>query len=237
LKIVTFLLLLCFGGSAIASVAVDAQRKRELLETYAHRVTTEMCLITRNAGDRAASQRLQNILSEATTLSRDIAGIWPDINSEWQKTAQFVADNKAAADSGDVVNVLPNLQIRQEALYQAFDQDRPASRSGADEQSVMVMLDSLERMLASYVMFQTSMFGGHGFTEVGIESQSKRFDEALASLHDEKLKTDIAGKWKFVKGALLAYNEKAAVFIVDRTGRSIRDLLVNNLQMPQVAAE
>lgn len=238
MKILMFLLLVVVGGTAWAAGNNDALRQRDLLETYAYRATTEMCLIARNSGDKKASERLDKLLADADALSTKVGAEWPAIQQQWQASAAFIKENRAAADSGDVVNMLPNLQIRQESLYRAFDENRPeAVLMNTDEQAVMTMLDSLERMLAGYVMFQSSMFGGHAFTELGIESQSQRFEQALASLKDEALREEIGSKWHFVKSTLLAYNERAAVFIVDRTGRTIRELLLQHIGQPQVAAE
>lgn len=238
MKILTFLLLGLAGSTACAAGANDTLRQRDLLETYAYRATTEMCLIARNSGDKKASERLDKLLADANALSEQVAEQWPAIRQQWQASAAFIKENRAAADSGDVVNVLPNLQIRQDALYKAFDSDRPQEALvDSDERALMTMLDSLERMLASYTMFQTSMFGGHAFTELGIEAQSQRFEQALVSLKDEALREEIGSKWRFVKSALLAYNERAAVFIVDRTGRTIRELLLAHIEQPQLAAE
>ena len=65
----------------------------------------------------------------------------------------------------------------------------------------------------------------------------KSFDETLAQLKDQELKRSVSGKWEFVRGALLAYNERSAVYIVDRTGRSIRDLLSAGISSDQLASE
>ena len=50
-------------------------------------------------------------------------------------------------------------------------------------------------------------------------------------MHDGPVKQAVIRKWLFVKDTLLACNEHPAVFIVDRTGRSIHTLLSAELQL------
>ncbi|WP_430462961.1 hypothetical protein ACQUQU_09290 [Thalassolituus sp. LLYu03] len=227
-----------FIAQVAAATTDDALLKRELLESFAYRTTTEFCLVIRNSGDKAATARLNELLGKAQSMSQELAPQWPQLEKQWAETAQFVQDNQEAANQGDVVNLLAKLQIRQTELYESFNAGRPqAVVSDREKQNLLVLLDSLERMLATYLTFQTTLFGGHSVTEVSIEDQARRFDEALSALTNTALKDDISRKWGFVKETLLAYNERSAVFIVDRTGRTIRDLIEGELGAGQLAAE
>lgn len=226
---------LACGAQALPQESV---KDRMMLDALAYRSTTEFCLVTRNGGDKAALKRLKSVLAQADDINQTIGSEWPAIKSEWDETRNFMSVNETDAVAGNVVRLMPSLKIRQEKLYQAI-KSSPIDSAGLapEDNTVLTMLGSLERMLASYIMYQTNMFGGHAMNDVNIEAESQQFEQALAQLADEKLKAKIERKWHFVKDAFLAYNEKSAVFIVDRTSRTIRDLLLDKTERPLLAAE
>lgn len=211
-------------------------RERLTLEILAYQSTTAFCLLLLNHGGSKTQARLEQLLTEAEQLNNAVA--WPGLHSEWQKSIAFMRNNRSAAINNERAGLATEVKLRQFALYETLAEQRPdMSALPRQEQALLQMLSSLEKMVAEYTLFHANLFGGHAGIEMDIAAQSRRFEQALEVLPDKELQRAVDSKWHFVKGTLLAYNEKSAVYIVQSTGRSIARLLQEKLQPEQVASE
>ncbi|MAS25894.1 MAG: hypothetical protein CMI08_18730 [Oceanospirillaceae bacterium] len=218
--------------------SADLLQKRQMLELMAYRSTTEFSLIALNQGTGGAVERLASVIRQGDALAAELGAEWPELQEQWQLSRQFLQEKQQAAINGDEAGLATEVKLRQEALYHVLEENRPAdSGFSGEEQTIVLLLDNLERVVAAYVSFNMSLFGVHTDPDNGIAQYVKSFDETLAQLKDQELKRSVSGKWEFVRGALLAYNERSAVYIVDRTGRSIRDLLSAGISSDQLASE
>ena len=244
MKHLSHLLLMAFVAGIFLTTSVQAQpspellQKRLLLEMLAYRSTTEFSLLALNQGSGGAVERLARVIGQADDLAAEIRTEWPEVHAQWLLTRDFLQQKQSVAIRGEEAGLATKVKLRQETLYQAFDTNRPAT-SGYRGQTatLMALLDNRERMMAAYVSFNMSLFGVHTAPDTGITTYVNNFDAALQTLEDKALQQRIEQKWAFVRGTLLAYNERSAVFIIDRTGRSIRELLQSEVQTDQLAAD
>jgi len=236
--LLTVIITLFVSLPAMSAPTGQQLRDRLLLEMLAYRSTTEFSLISLTQGSNKAVESLQQVIAEGDILAVSIRSEWPDIEKEWRLSREFLISNQQAAIRGEKAGLPTEVKLRQESLYQAFDNNRPQSSGfSGDDQTLVVLLDNLERIVAAYLSFNMSLFGVHTAPDTGIAVYASRFDETLERVKDPQFKQRIASKWQFVRDTLLAYNERSAVFIVDRTGRSIRDMLQQEVQPEHLAAE
>lgn len=221
--------LLVFGcGPVVADQNIAHQYR--LAEALAYRTMSEFSVFSIDEGSTRATRRLNDVLEQGDQHIAALSGRWPAIAAEWETTREFIQQHREAAIMHDVT-MPPRLEAQMQRLYKAFDTDRPDDSVLSAEQLVLHRtLNSLEQMLAAYLYFNINVFGGHAVTETGIEAQSRIFESLLPKITDPELQQELSKKWLFVKTTLLAYNERSAVFIVDRTGQSMRVLLLQALQ-------
>ncbi len=201
-----------------------------LAEALAYRTMSEFSVFSIDEGAARATKRLNEVLEQGNQQMSAVAGRWPAIAAEWNATRTFIDEHREAAVMHDVT-MPPRLEAQMQRLYKVFETDRPDDSVLSAEQLVLHRaLNSLEQMLAAYLYFNINVFGGHAVTETGIEAQSRIFESLLPKITDPELQQELSKKWLFVKTTLLAYNERSAVFIVDRTGQSMRALLLQALQ-------
>ena len=114
-----------------------------------------------------------------------------------------------------------------EQLFASFEQERPALASLPPAQNTeLKLLLGLDKMLSGYIFFNATLFGGHASGDTHIESEYQPFEQNLSQLKNDALKDELARKWRFIKETLLAYNERSALFVVDRTGLGMQSLLL-----------
>ncbi|WP_430462960.1 hypothetical protein ACQUQU_09285 [Thalassolituus sp. LLYu03] len=221
-----------------AAPSAEALQQRAQLEILAYRATTEFSLLSVNGGTSQVNDRLDTVLRDGSVLAQQLVREWPLLKSEWDASADFIQHQRQVATNGDSSGLPARLKARQEALYAAFDIARPPSNGYHGEQALfMALLDNLEKVTAAYVTFATGAVVGQSLQNTGIERYSSRIFEILGKMADSPAKERIRLKWMYVKNALMAYDKKPAVFIVESTLRSIRDITEQELGLRQLASQ
>lgn len=230
MKFLRIILVLWAGIASAQATGQELTQPFRLAESLAYRTMAEFSVYAIDEGDPRAEKRLNAVLAEGDKLTATLGNRWPLVAAEWNETRNFILEHREAAVMHDAT-LPPRLEARMKALYAAFQTDRPADAELPEDKLVLhKLLGSLEQMLASYLYFNINIFGGHAVKDTGIEQQSQQFEQLLSRVSNPALQQDLKRKWLFVKGTLLAYNERSAVYIVDRTGQSMRELLLQSLQ-------
>lgn len=218
-------LALWFMSTASFAVSPELVKQRALMEALAYRTMATMSLCSLQ-DSQAAQRRLDTILKLGDEYSQQLAQEWPAITRQWRQTEQFIVENRSS-ETLQQAAFAARLQEHMEQLFAAFEQDRPSLVSLPPAQNAeLELLLGLDKMLSGYIFFNANIFGGHASGDTHIESEYKKFEQNLGQLKNENLRDDLGRKWHFIKDTLLAYNERSAVFVIDRTGLSMQSLLL-----------
>lgn len=214
----------------VSTVAWAAQPAEQLVQQYyqmeavAYRTQAEMSLIS-NQDSPALQARLDKVIELGELYSNELSEQWPEIAQQWQLTRQFIEDNRGY-EAHSQASFAARLEVRMNELYQSLEQQRPDSKQL--DNSVRLLL-SLDKILAGYAFFNATIFGGHAILETHIEAEVAEFDRNLNNIANQELKQQLETHWQFIRETVLAYNERSAVFIVDRTGHKMRLLLLQQI--------
>lgn len=200
------------------------------MEAVAYRVFGEMSICS-NQNSSAMQKRLDEVLLLGDEYEASLAQHWPLIAQNWQQVRAFIHENRSdealtqaafAARLGEVMD----------EMFASFEIDRPdINKLPADLQVDVSLLLGLDKMLAGYAYFNATLFGGHAFVNTYIEDENQAFEKNIAKLPESDFKAQLKRNWDFVKETLLAYNERSALFIVDRTGHKMRQLLLQQASL------
>lgn len=224
------LFLLLFSNLLWASApADDLIQQYYKMEALAYRTQAEMSLVS-NQDSPALQARLDSVIALGDSYSAKLAEGWPMIAEQWQQTRQFIEDNRGHEEHSQA-SFAARLEVRMNQLYQSFNEQRPSiNQLDADTRTDIALLLSLDKILAGYAFFNATIFGGHAILESHIEEEAAMFDNNLKKVANAALKQQLEMHWQFIRDTVLAYNERSAVFIVDRTGHKMRLLLLQQVE-------
>lgn len=214
--------------------SVQAETQSEASETVSQpqllqlliaqqRLTAAISLYSLNNGDSKNQQQLDQGIVQVEELLKSLkvsSAVEP-----WQKLKAFINQNRAEIASGEDAHFpryyeryLAPLTTELTPLLDAEPQNAQLALSHA--------LLTLETMRAAYLFYNMNIFGGFSVVDTGIEANNQRFKQQLKQLQQLQPQssaalTSLERKWTFLEKTILAYNERSAVFIVNRTSSSI----------------
>lgn len=228
MKKLALLLLIFFVSPNLLANEVELIQQYYKMEAVAYRTFGEMSLCS--IQDTPAMQkRLDDALRLGDQYSKAISAQWPKVAKEWQDMRQFVEENRGY-DELIQASFAARLEERIDSLKASIEERRPNVNLLDDESRTEIgLLLSLDMMLSGYAFFNATLFGGHASVNTNIETENIVFEEHLENLKDQKFKQELEKNWLFIRKILLDYNERSAVYIVDRTGHRMRQMLLQRI--------
>lgn len=228
MKKLALLFLVFFFSTSVMANEVELIRQYYKMEAVAYRTFGEMSLCAIQ-DTPAAQKRLDAALKLGDEYSQGLASQWPKIAKEWQKFSQFIEEHRTYEELTQA-SFAARLEAQADELKEAFREKRPNINKLSEETSNDIqMLLSLDMMLSGYTFFNASLFGGHASINTNIETEHLVFEKHLEQIKDPEFKQNLSKNWLFIKKTLLDYNERSAVYIVDRTGHKMRQMLLQRI--------
>jgi hypothetical protein len=238
-----FMLFSCFTVASVsfAEVNEDANLAKEIIlfEANSYRVVTEFNVHAMQK-DKQSEQRLFDVLATGDQLSSLFSEQSTTLASAWAKYRSFAWGKHKQADGDIDTYVFNDMRILHKELLNIVDGVKTKVNSdllpAKDLYNVNGVL-LIEQLASEYLEMSAATFGSFGFAgseqAIQIEARSEAFERVIAELKKlysedtAKLKAikKIALRWRFIKGTLLAYNERSAPFAVSKTVGYIRKQL------------
>jgi len=223
-----------------AETSEDANLAKEIIlfEANSYRVVTEFNVYVMQK-DSSSEQRLFDVLAKGDKLSALFADQTNELAPSWSKYRSF-AWEKHKHESGDTY-VFNDMRALHKELLTIISGVKKKVNSDLLPAKDLYRVNGvllIEQLASEYLEMSAATFGAFGFAgseqAIQIEVRSEAFERVIAELN--KLYIDDAGKlkvikklalrWRFIKGTLLAYNERSAPFAVSKTVGYIRKQLV-----------
>jgi hypothetical protein len=224
-------------SSAGASEAPSLSKEIIFLEANSYRVVTEFNVYAMQQ-DKKSKQRLFDVLARGDQLSALFADQSSALAPSWSKYRSF-AWAKHEQRTGDIYvfndmrTLHQNLLTIIAGVKKQLNSDLLPAKDLYRVNGVLL----IEQLASEYLELSAATFGTFGFAgseqAIKIEVRSAAFERVIAELNklhaDDKIKLKaikkLALRWRFIKGTLLAYNERSAPFAVSRTVGYIRQQL------------
>ena len=237
--VVMFFSFYTFVSSCLAEVGGGTNLAKDiiLLEANSYRVVTEFNVYAMQK-DKKSEQRLFDVLATGDQLSELFAEQSKELAPSWNKYRSF-AWEKHTQSQGDTYVFNDMRALHQElltiivAVKKQVNSDLLPAKDLYKVNGVLL----IEQLASEYLEMSAATFGSFGFAgseqAIQIEVRSEAFERVIAELNNlhsddaDKLKAikKLALRWRFIKGTLLAYNERSAPFAVSRTVGYIRKQL------------
>lgn len=218
----------------------DANLAKEIIlfEANSYRVVTEFNVYVMQK-DNSSEQSLFDVLAKGDQLSALFADQSNTLAPSWSKYRTF-AWEKHKHQSGDTY-VFNDMRALHKELLTIITGVKKQVNSDLLPVKDLYKVNGvllIEQLASEYLEMSAATFGAFGFAgseqAIQIEVRSEAFERVIAELNKLysedaiKLKAikKIALRWRFIKGTLLAYNERSAPFAVSKTVGYIRKQLV-----------
>jgi hypothetical protein len=228
---------LAFSSSADASEGPNLAKEIIFLEATSYRVVTEFNVYAMQK-DKKSEQRLFDVLARGDQLSLLFADQSSALAASWSKYRSF-AWAKHEQRTGNIYIFNDMRTLHRDFLTIITDVKKQLNSDLLPAKDLYrvngVLL--IEQLASEYLELSAATFGTFGFAgseqAIKIEVRSAAFERVIAELNKlhsgDKVKLKaikkLALRWRFIKGTLLAYNEKSAPFAVARIVGYIRNQL------------
>jgi hypothetical protein len=223
-----------FSFFTLVSVAkagenVSLAKEIILFEANSYRVVTEFNVHAMQK-DKASEQRLFDVLATGDQLSSLFVEQSSDLGPSWSKYRSFAWEKHTQKD-GDTY-IFNDMRIMHKELLALIAGVRKQVNSDLLPAKDLYKVNGIlliEQLASEYLEMSAATFGSFGFAgseqAIQIEARSGSFERVIEELKklytddSEKLKSikKVALRWRFIKGTLLAYNERSAPFAVSKT--------------------
>jgi hypothetical protein len=228
-----------FSFTVLVEAGEDVSLAQEIIlfEANSYRVVTEFNVHAMQK-DKASEQRLFDVLATGDQLSALFAEQSSDLAPSWSKYRSF-AWQKHTQESGDTY-VFNDMRIMHKELLALIAGVKKQVNSDLLPAKDLYKVNGIlliEQLASEYLEMSAATFGSFGFAgseqAIQIEVRSESFERVIEELKklysddSEKLKgiKKVALRWRFIKGTLLAYNERSAPFAISKTVGYIRKQL------------
>jgi hypothetical protein len=226
-------------SAAEASGEANLAKEIILFEANSYRVVTEFNVYAMQK-DKASEQHLFDVLATGDQLSMLFTEQSNTLAPSWNKYRTFVWEKHNQADGGIDTYVFNDMRILHKDLLTIVSSIKNQVNSDLLPAKDLYKVNGvllIEQLASEYLEMSAATFGSFGFAgseqAIQIEARSKAFERVISELNKlysedaAKLKAikKLALRWKFIKGTLLAYNERSAPFAVSRTVGYIRKQL------------
>jgi len=230
------ILSLVFSLSANAATETSLAKGAIYLEAVSYRVVTEFNVHAMQK-DKVSEQSLFETLALGDGYSEQLAPTSKPLKQSWQKYRSFAWQKHTQTDGDIDTYVFNDMRILHReflAILAGVKQELKTDLMDPAEAAQSGALLLIEQLGSEYLEISAATFGVFGFAgsqeAIQIESRAKAFDRMLNELKklyiedsDKSRKINkLALRWKFIKGTLLAYNERSAPFAVAKTVAFIR---------------
>ena len=228
-----------FTFASVAQAEEDVSLAKEIIlfEANSYRVVTEFNVHAMQS-DKTSEQRLFDVLATGDQLSSLFAEQSSDLAPSWSKYRSF-AWEKHTQKSGDTY-IFNDMRIMHKELLAIIEDVKKQVNSDLLPAKDLYKVNGIlliEQLASEYLEMSAATFGSFGFAgseqAIQIEVRSESFERVIEELKklysdDAKKLKDIkkvALRWRFIKGTLLAYNERSAPFAISKTVGYIRKQL------------
>jgi hypothetical protein len=210
-----------------------------LFEANSYRVVTEFNVYAMQK-DKVSEQRLFDVLAIGDQLSILFTEQSNNLAPSWNKYRTFAWQKRSQTDGGIDTYVFNDMRILHKDLLYIVSSIKKQVHSDLLPAKDLYLVNGvllIEQLASEYLEMSAATFGSFGFAgseqAIQIEARSKAFERVIAELKNiysediGKLKAikKVALRWRFIKGTLLAYNERSAPFAISRTVGYIRKQL------------
>jgi hypothetical protein len=240
-QVVIFCSLFSLSSISAAENSDEANLAKEIIlfEANSYRVVTEFNVYAMQK-DKASEQRLFDVLVTGDQLSILFAEQSNSLAPSWNKYRTFVWEKHSQTDGDIDTYVFNDMRIFHKDLLTIVNRIKKQVNSDLLPAKELYKVNGvllIEQLASEYLEMSAATFGSFGFAgseqAIQIEARSKAFERVIAELKKlyskdvDKLKAikKLALRWKFIKGTLLAYNERSAPFAVSKTVGYIRKQL------------
>lgn len=208
-----------------------------LFEANSYRVVTEFNVYVMQK-DKRSEQRLLDVLEKGDKLSSLFNQQSTALAPSWNKYRTFTWE-KHNQDGGDTY-IFNDMRILHKDLLAIVEDIKKQVNSDllpAKDLNKVTGVLLIEQLASEYLEMSAATFGSFGFAgseqAIQIEARSQAFEHVISELKkayaDDAIKLKavkkLALRWKFIRGTLLAYNERSAPFAVSKTVGYIRKQL------------
>lgn len=236
--------LLAFISSAAAQQGLEESLLAQdiiLFEANSYRVVTEFNVHAMQK-DKESEQRLFDVLAKGDELSGKFDSQFPTLSPSWSQYRSFTWEKHSQADGDIDTYIFNDMRILHKDLLTIIDDIKKQVNTDllpAKVSNKVTAVLLIEQLASEYLEMSAATFGSFGFAgseqAIQIEVRSKAFEHIISDLKKlyskdvDKLKAikKLALRWKFIKGTLLAYNERSAPFAVSKTVGYIRKQLAS----------
>ena len=224
-------------SSANSNEGANLAKDIILLEANSYRVVTEFNVYSMQK-DKKSEQRLFDVLATGDQLSVLFSEQSMALAPSWSKYRSFAwAKHQQAQGDTYVFNDMRALHQELLSIITAVKKQVNSDLLPAKDLYRVNGVLLIEQLASEYLELSAATFGTFGFAgseqAIKIEVRSEAFEQVIKELKvlhsDDADKLNaikkLALRWRFIKGTLLAYNERSAPFAVSRTVGYIRKQL------------
>lgn len=228
-------------SASLAETSEDTNLAKEIIlfEANSYRVVTEFNVHAMQK-DKPSKQRLFDVLATGDQLSSLFSEQSDTLAPSWNKYRSFAWDKHLQADGDIDTYVFNDMRILHEDLLGIISIVKKQVNSDLLPAKDLYQVNGvllIEQLASEYLEMSAATFGSFGFAgseqAIQIEVRSEAFERIISELNKiysedaVKLKAikKLALRWRFIKGTLLAYNERSAPFAVSKTIGYIRKQL------------
>lgn len=176
------------------------------------------------------SKKLERTLTTSQQAFAKSKTELPKIFQQWQKSINFINENKNRVFDGTDNRLIVGLAIHQNQLYQLIEAAHLeiSNHKFTDNMAQHAYLEAslcFERVIAQYIGFSGSGMGVI-HSNISIEDNVNAFNDAVLNITNKNADYQkLLKKWNFIKGNIVSSSSQIAPFITLHTANSIRKTL------------
>lgn len=236
----TFLIFVLMYSLQASAFETSSASNIIMLEAISYRALTEFNVHTMHK-DKESEQRLSDVLVQGDELSDSLKADSAKLPPAWSKFRNYMWSNHYQQDGDIEPHVFNDMRLFHRQLLELIDDMKIQLNVDLLPPKDLYRINALllaEQIASEYLEVSAATFGAFDFAgsheAIQIEKRTEAMDRVINELNKfysdqpEKVKQvrKLALKWKFIKGTLLAYNERSAPYAVARTVSYIREQLL-----------
>lgn len=220
------------ANNSIPSSESDVNAIKNLLniEISAYQLSGAFSAYVLFDGAPKFSRKLESTLTASQQVFENTKATQPNIYKQWQKSINFINENKNRVFDGTDNRLIVGLAIHQNQLYQLIEAAHlvRSNNKFTDNMAKHEYLEAslcFERVIAQYIGFSGSGMGVI-HSNISIEDNVSAFNDAVINISNKNAEYQrLLKKWNFIKGNIVSASSQTAPFITLHTANGIRESL------------
>ncbi|WP_419812659.1 hypothetical protein [Bacterioplanoides sp.] len=204
----------------IASLSY-ADTELEELELLSYRLSSAFAAFIFFEGQADYLNSAKKILAEGSQRLKTLENQHSDIHSLWHQAEDFIANNTNRSFDGTDATLEAGWSLMTLELQEKIS---TINQNSYSSNAIRLQIE-MEQVLANYMRYANSSFGGYGISRSGrtIEERVADIDKMIPEYFPDNRR--LQNKWRFIRRTLLAYNEQTSPYIVFRTFDDMRKII------------